>query len=481
MSSNENIIKDFFYNKQVVGFWVIPIVLTIIAGSFLLVQDLISYGLYIGALVSLPLAWFCIYYPKVWIYLISLSGLIYFKSSGEGVSALEVVIGVVYLLGTVMWFVNMWVVKKEKVVQNIIDWFIMFYMIFGFSGVVIGVVNDVDFLSSLKEHLTFAVLLLYFPFRYYIKSKSEIITLLVIYAVVVFVMDFLQFYGYYKIVTQNLMYAYQLGRTVRTNQTLYTAGAIAGITYFFYSKKLSHKIMLLIFSGTTVAALISTFSRTFWVVIILQLVILFVFLNNRKRIQFAVLFGVISVITLSLAFLLMKDNTRILLATVSDRFVSTGKGTQDVSVQSRLHEYDAAIKKIYENPLGGNGYYKPFIFFEPIMQVTSKSVINHNGYIFMAYRMGIPMAIVYFLFLFGYLMKSVVQLFTIEKHDNFYFYLNLCGFFGLILIVIADFAASVHVYRDGIFITILSVFAISQAEEYKKKFSKTSTLFDRPI
>jgi len=462
---NINLFREYFSHIAMPRFWAGFVVMLLLGiGISLLYIDTIFGLLALAIAVSLPLIWACFFFPKMWIYSIVLSGIAYFKTSAEGVTIADVLTGGLYIGGMFVWFYYVVAIRKEKIIRNYADWFVVFFYIAGIITIFISIANDVDWLDATKEHLGFAVTLLYFPIRYYIKEKKDIIILLTCIALVVVVLDFWQFYGYYKIATHNLIYAYQLGRSVRTNQTLFTSAAIMGMIFFFFIDNRKHKIIILTFTALTVAALVSTFSRTFWVVFLFQIFILFFFLSFKKKVLLTVLTSVIASFVLLLAFIFMKDNTHLLLGTIADRFLSTGRGRQDISVQSRLYEYNVAIAKIIENPLGGNGCFKFFQRYNPITMTTDNNPIIHNGYIYLAYRYGIPMTIVYLFFLIYYFIAGTRL--SLVLTDPFYKALALWGTLSLLLIFIADYAASVWAYRDGIFVVIYSVFAISKAEDY---------------
>ncbi len=465
---NINIFKGYFSDIAKPGFWAGLFVIVLFGiGITLLVYDAMYGLLALAVAVGLPLVWACFYFPKLWIYLIAFSGIAYFKTSAEGVTIADVLTGGLYLGGMAIWFYYVLAIRKEKIIKNYADWFIIFFYIAGIVTIFISIANDVDWLDATKEHLGFSVTLLYFPIRYYINEKRDIIILLVCIALMVIVLDFWQFYGYYKIATHNLIYAYQLGRTVRTNQTLFTSAAIMGLIFFFFTENKKYKIYILIFTALTVAALVSTFSRTFWVVLLFQVFILFFFISFKQKVLLIVLSSVLASFVLLLAFIFMKENTHLLLGTIADRFLSTGRGRQDISVQSRLYEFDVAVARIIENPLGGNGCFKFFQRYNPITMSTDNNPIIHNGYIYLAYRYGIPMSIVYLFFLIYYLLASVRL--SLQINDKFYKGLALWGALSLLLIFIADTAASILAYRDGIFVIIYSIFAISKAEDFHRE------------
>ncbi len=452
---------------------VLPSVLLISVYAYF-AQDLLIAGIALAAIIALPLAWFCIRFPKMWIYLVAICTVPFLTTSGEGLSVADVVLGVVYLGGLIIWFYYILFIKKDKIVRNIADWLVIFFYITAFGCVIIAYINDVDFIDAFKEYANFSVLLLYFPIRYYFHEQEDLRKLLTVFAVSIFIVELIHFYKYYTAATTNLVYAYQLARTVKTNQALFTAAAISGIIFFFYTKGWRNRLLLGIFSGLSTAALITTFSRAFWIVLIVQVGILFLLLPNRKKIELGILTLSLSAIVLALAFLFMKDNTKLLLGVVEARFVSASKGTKDISIQARFAEYEATFVKIRENPLGGNGFFKSFSYLDPLTGYTLTAPINHNGYIYLTYRLGFPLAIVYILFFLYYLFKSIK--YTILIKNSFHKALAIAALMFLLLITITNFVTPVLSFRDGIFVTILAIVFINASEKFYINYSQTNLM-----
>ncbi len=459
-----NLFLEYFSYRVNIGFAFVLPILAVIAIYAYFAQDIFVAVIGATVLLALPFFWFCIRYPKLWIYSVALCTIPFLTTSGEGLSIADVVLGVVYLGGLILWFYYILFIKKDKIVKNTADWLIIFFYLASFGCVIIAYLNDVDIIDAFKEYANFSITLLYFPIRYYFNEKEDLKRLLVVFAISIFIVELIHFYRYYVAATTNLVYAYQLARTVKTNQALFVASSISAIVFFFYTKGWKNRLLLGTFAGLSTAALITTFSRAFWIVLLVQVAILFLLLPLRKKIELGVLVVTLTAIVLSLAFLFMKDNTKLLLGVVEARFVSASKGTKDVSVQARFAEYEATFVKIRENPLGGNGYFKPFSYIDPLTGFTLTAPINHNGYIYLVYRLGFPLAIVYLLFFISYILKSIRYM--IISKDKFFKAISIIAFMFLLLLAITNFVTPTLSFRDGIFVTILSVVFISSAEKF---------------
>lgn len=471
---SQNLFQEYFrYNAKISFVFVLPVVFIVAIYSYF-AQDALFAAIALAAIIVLPFGWLCVRYPKLWVYLIAVCTIPFLTTSAEGLSVADVVLGVVYLGGLIWWFYYILFIKKDKIVQNTADWLIIFFYIAAFGSVIIAYLNDVDFIDAFKEYANFSITLLYFPIRYYFNTKDDLKKLLIVFAASIFIVELIHFYRYYVAATTNLVYAYQLARTVKTNQALFTAAAISGVVFFFYTKGLLSRIMLGIYAGLSTAALITTFSRAFWIVLLLQITILFFILPLRKKIELGILSVTLSAIVLLLAFLFMKENTKLLLGVVEARFVSAGRGTQDISVQARFAEYEAAFVKMKENPLGGNGFFKSFSYLDPLTGFTLTAPRIHNGYLYLIYRVGFPLTIAYLAFFLFYFIKSIKYMILVQ--DRFHKAAAIAAFMFLLLITITNFVTPVLSFRDGIFVIILSVVFIGAAEKfyinYKAKFSK---------
>jgi len=210
---------------------------------------------------------------------------------------------------------------------------------------IIAVTGDTQFIEWFREAVILSLILFYFPIREHITDKKDIIILLICFAIAAFATSLGQFNEYYTGISKGLKYAYQIGKSVRVNQSLFTAASIFGLTFLFYARKFSGNILLIIFSVITILALITSFSRTFWFILALQVVLLFFYIPKVKRKKLLVYFILIPSILLLSIGIIFKDNTRIALKVMELRLTSSSKGLGDISIQSRLSEYESVLNK----------------------------------------------------------------------------------------------------------------------------------------
>lgn len=396
-------------------------------------------------------------FQKIWLHSIILTSPIYFRGSGsEGVSAMDLFFAVYFFGSLLIWFFWTLFIQKKKIFRNTADFLLFAFFIFAIGTIALSVANGTQLLDALREYVVMFLILYYFPFRENFEDKKDLIYLAFNLSFSVLINDLGQFYDYYKGLQKGLQYAYQIVTAVRINQTIFTFTIISGILFFLYPQKTISRIWILLVVSITSIALITTFSRFFWVLVIISIFILFFIVPLKQKILLS-----ISVVSISIAILFsfnfyFKEKAKIAMKVVENRLESSKQGTKDVSLQVRLVEYNSLYRKIQENPLGGNGFFKKFTFYNIIDQVTARTITVHNGYLYLFYRLGIPLTITFLFVYFYFAFKALKVLFKLKKDELFYKFVAITGFIGLFILITADMASSQFIYRDGTFVAALS-------------------------
>ncbi|TAL68457.1 MAG: O-antigen ligase domain-containing protein [Bacteroidetes bacterium] len=445
---------------------IIAVISLAIMSSLMIYFGIVKENGYIvlGIIIGLTLCYFFIKYPRFWLYTITFSLFIFFRKGEEGVSTFDLITGILYIGTLYPWLFWQIAVKRKKLIENIGDWFIIAFFILLIGNSLIAVAHGVTFLDWSREYLMTTLILFYFPFKYYFNDEKHLKRLLVLLAIVCILTDFQQFYDYYTIGMTNVVYAYEVLVSARIDQNLYTASTAFGILFALYEKKFSLRILYLIFTVINGFALISSFSRTFWIILLIEIV-LFLFIIPMKQkiklIYYLSFFSLALIITVMIAF---KGNTLIILKAYEYRLTSSTQGRKDPSIQARLAEYQVVLKRISEYPLGGNGFFKEFSFFNPIKKSTSHTITTHNGFFYLFYRIGIPLSLFFIFFLLFFTIKSFLLFFKIK--ENFYKVLSLGSFCGLIVMIVSDFSSTQFNVRDGVFVLAFT-FAFTTIAEKK--------------
>lgn len=434
--------------------------------------DVLLYVLPIIA--TLPIFYFVTVKPKIWLYTLLILTGIFFQTTGEGVSVLDAVMAFYFLGSILAWFFHRAFIIRKKVAENVGDWLILAFFILIPLNLIIVLINDADPELWLRETLMMAIVLMYFPIRDIVRTEGDIKKMLLVFAVVIAGVGTFQLYDYYIRVTAKMVYAYELIHSMSTNQTLYTAASLVGLIFLITTDSLKVRIISIIFTAMSVAFLFSTFSRTFWLILVLSAFLIFLIVPYRKKIRMALSVGLLIIFIGSSAFLLMRDNITLLYEASKTRLLSSTKVKDDISLRSRLIEWEHVLNLIYANPLGGNGLGKQFHFYEPIKMQTKHTSIIHNGYLFLPYRLGIPLSMFYFSFLMFYVFKTINLLPKARSDFEKSLIYSIIGVF--MSLFISNYTSSQFFYRDGIFVTamIISLICILERIINQKSLSEST-------
>ncbi len=427
-----------------------------------------DYGLYVlSAIFGTGLIYAFIKYPKFWLYFVAVFTGTYFVETKPGVSAFDVIAGIFLLGGLFFWLI--WTIgfKKERLFRNSADKALLIFFLFAPLNALIAVINEVPFLDWFREFGSYAMILYIFPIRYHIREKKNIIIFLSCFSISVLFCVFNQFYAYNQRAISMAVYAFELERSLRINQTLFTAATIFGIIFTLFTKKPFLKALLLFFTVLSFGALLVSFSRTFWVILMAVVLIMMFYIDKRSRIQVITATLIILTVIFGIVYSVFKDNTFVLLKVAEKRLSSTTKGQKDESVQIRFSEYEKVFDGISNYPLSGNGLGKKISFFDPFGLSTVKTNIIHNGYLWFLFRFGIPASILIFYFYLYYLFR--LEKLARKTKDKFTKTLYISCFLLMVLMIISNFTSAQFMYRDGIF---TSVIAIAFAENFVNYYRK---------
>lgn len=448
-----------------------PISISMLIGFFALLSILIwlgvynELGLYILPII-LGILWLLIItkHPKLWLYSIPLLAYFYFFDNSEGVTLIEAVVGFYFLITLFVWMFWLIVVKRKKIIENIPDALFLTFCIFLFINSIITVANDVPILDWGRESSNIFLIGLYFPIRYYLKDKRDLKIFLIILAIASIAASATQIRHYLVMVSVSAIYAYQLmlGLGIQYNQTFFTSASVFAFGFGIMQRNIFYKIILVSVSLLSASALITTFSRTFWVILLIDFIVLFIYSKWKEKLKIVIYSSLIAIVFTVTIFTLFPNKADMFVVIMEKRLFSASKGISDISVKARISESKSTLAKVEEYPLGGNGLAKPFAFYDPITMGTLRTMTIHNGYIFLAYRMGIPMAILFLIVLIINLFKA--EKYTRKSKDHFYRTLSLCTFCTILLLVMADFTSSQFYQRSATFVLAMSYAFVGIAE-----------------
>ncbi len=451
-----------FHNLKLFGKITIltSILIFILLTFFSIQQSLIHY--FILTLIALFLILLFINKPRIWIYVTTLSFAYFIVSPDVDVSIIDIISGIYYICGIIFWLVWQLLVNKNKLIRSIEDWLILFIISLLPLNLLIAYLNGIEIIEWARAASVFMLILYYFPIREYFSDKRNLTKLLVTLTIVAITVGTVQFYNYYVMISSPVLYAYELQKATKELQQIFTCSPIFFIVFALYQKKHINKIILFIIGSLTILGLLSTYSRAFWLVLILNLLITFFILPASKKKYFAMFFIIFFALFTTLTISLFKDNVKIYITILENRLLSSAKGTADISVQMRLKEYEIITRNLEEYILGGNGFGKSHKIYGSIYDYTLVTSNIHNGYLGMVYRIGLPMTIIYFLIYILFFIKSIK---LHNRTKDFYFKGLLIGSFtSIIMLFVTSFVTAPFLSRDGLVILpfIFSFVAMSE-------------------
>jgi len=395
-------------------------------------------------------------FQRIWIYLILLTSPIYLRTGSEGVEFIDIIFAAFYFGTLYFWFFWTLFVAKKSIFRNIADFFLLTFFVLGFALALNSYLNGVHLVDSMRELVLISFVLYYFPIRENFAEKKHLIFFSIIFSIAIFLNSLGQIYDYYRNISAGLQYAYQLlsSTKIRINQTLFSFTILSSSLFMLIKQKLLTRIWLVISIISSSIALLTTFSRTFWLITLLVFGVYIVVLPFKHKIRL----GLSGILVLGSIFLVsqlfFKERSDVVIQVIEKRFLSTSKGIKDLSLTARLKEYQTVIQKIKEYPIQGNGFFKEFRFYSVLEQETATTTTIHNGYLFLFYRVGIPLGLMFIFCVFYFFIKSLKNIYLID--DVFYKFVSVAALTGLIVMIISGFTSSQFLYRDGTFLFAVS-------------------------
>jgi O-antigen ligase len=445
------------------------IILALISGLFFYITFTLQQGIVAFAIIiSLLLLYLIINYPRIWIYTVAGLSFLYFKETSEGISVIDYATAVLYSGSLIAWIVWMKLVNRVKIADSSADWLLIFFFVAFIFNFIVAAANGNDLLGCLREALKGIIMLYFIPIKYYFKDRNDLKRLLIIFAISIIISALWQFYDYYKTLKVDAVYLYQLATSVRQNQAVFSAATVFGFSFLIYYRKIKNQIFLFILTSLAFAGLFTSFSRSFWLVIALNILILFLFVPVRKKIKILSYSAIALSLLVIVMFNILGDKSKYMVQIVENRIGSSFQGKKDISVDMRLTEYRSVYRRINENPLGGNGMGSKIKFYHSGNKATTITHNIHNSYLYTAQRYGIPMAICFFSAMILYLFKSFKLALKIK--DQFDKMLILAAFNTMLMLLITSFVTAIHYYRDGMVTTAVTIAVIGIIEmKYKSQ------------
>lgn len=403
-----------------------------------------------AALVGVMSLVLLFYNPRWWIYTQAALNYYYITSTGKDFDAGEIVTTVFVVVGLFTWFIWQTLAKK-KLVDSFADKLILFVSFFLFANVLVALLNDISFADWGRQCYYPFFILYYFPIKTHLTKEEHFYPLFVVIGIVTFALSATALLLYKK-ATANIAYAYQIASGVGRVYNTYIAGGVSLIILLVFSlKKWWQKLLTLSVSVIGILAILSTFSRTFWVSVALVLVTYILLAKWKYKIQALLGIVVISISIVAGAFLIFPKYANIAIKALKHRITNTKSGSvEELAIYGRFSQYKAVTKDILQLPLTGQGVGASHYYYEPARFAHIPAIYIHNGYLSFAYRYGIPAALCFYgaIIIFGWIAFTHRNTIVLGEKRN----ASLIPLAVIVFFLASNFSESLYEGRQGPFI-----------------------------
>jgi len=330
--------------------------------------------------------------------------------AGDAPTILDLGLGIILTGILFYWIVRFRIYEFGTLSTSVGQILLYLFSIWAVFVTLLGFVLDQNpFITGLREMLNISPLLI-LPVLYerYITPDSKTEQLL--FATILLAGIVVIIKGVFDIRSNILevAYLYQLGRTPFF-EALPGFLALIAVSILMWSRNLKMVwgySALLLFACVGV---IITFSRNLYVATLVSIVIVLLsgsadeFLRGSKRLMLTLVAAIISMIPVYLTNRVF----RLLLVHYGLRFLSTPRSmSSDLSMLNRYAEYHDVWQTILHSPLFGYGFGARFRTFEIIRHFHKLVGFTHNSYLYLAFKIGIPGMLLFFLAFFIFLYKG---------------------------------------------------------------------------
>ncbi len=184
------------------------------------------------------------------------------------------------------------------------------------------------------------------------------------------------------------------------NEVVYPLTLIASLSYFYFSKTLNTRLLLVPTIFFSFTALFLSYTRGSWLAAVITISVGLFLLIYSKRLKIKIssliltIFFVVGILTLLSAIDLIPE--KFLLA----RATSVTLNKVDISNFGRIVEYATGFNEFLRSPILGAGLGFKFTYFSPGIG-TESTIYCHNSYLYVLTKMGIIGIVPFLLLLFS--------------------------------------------------------------------------------
>ncbi len=436
-----NLLKPNTHNSAIVLFLIlfssiILFYISVIMGDELLFP-IISISLLTVYLISKK--------PKFWLFSVFLTSPLYLVSNNTKIDISDILSGILWIGGLYLWLFFNAFIHKKKLVDDIADWFFIFFYICLLFNFFISYLNGNDLEIWIRTALRFTLPLMYFPIKEHFRSKQEFKELLIVLLISFFGLS-IYMLTVSAILVQDVQNAWELGGLLRLNQGLLGVTILVLMTSILYVKGIS-KLPLITALIPIIIVFMVSLSRIFWAGMLLGIIYAIFFLPKNQKNTIIIAFLAIFTLAMFSIVVFLGDRAELILSLYLQRFTSMSNFMKDQSLLVRLDEYGYAITDILRYPWAGNGFAHEISYYNRLVSRNWVTTNVHNGYILMTLRFGIPLSFMYYSVIFYKYVKTINYLNIAKYSLEKMVLIGLSG--GYLLMFISNFLTGSFMTRDG--------------------------------
>lgn len=312
----------------------------------------------------------------------------YVFERSEGISVLEVGVGVYLYSYLAYWFFVQFFLRRKPIFRFAVDHLLLAFLIVCALSVVLLLAAQSRTDYWFREGLTMASFLLIFPAREAMKSDRDIGVIFGAFALMVGSLAIVNLVQY-RASTLAASYLWELwGGRKPFGSAFYASLAVGAISLHAHVQDRRGRWGTLLLAILGALALGTTFYRGFWIGAILGVGVLFLMVSRRGKNRLlwtAVIGGGLAAIAL---FLIAGDLGTYIMQAFWERLASSGRATGDISIANRLAESRTVLRIVESSPLVGHGLGVWFSHFNIITRTTEVVMYVHNMYVYLLLKVG---------------------------------------------------------------------------------------------
>lgn len=190
------------------------------------------------------------------------------------------------------------------------------------------------------------------------------------------------------------------------NEVVYPLTLIAVLTYFYFSKNIKTKLLLIPSIFFSFSALFLSYTRGSWVSALSTIIIGIFFLIKEQKFQIKSIYLIVSICIFFIFITLLSFFDIVNLDFFFTRITSLSVDKIDISNLGRLVEYATALSAFTNSPIHGVGLGYIFTYFSPGIGYVN-TIYCHNSYLYVLSKLGIIGLIPFLLMIFSSLRIGI--------------------------------------------------------------------------